>query len=318
MKSSVHLKHLSYDMNINEDFFKMHLKMRSPVGSSMILKKIDNTKQSLTVIGKNNSSVNICKSDTKQLRNKKLIIDKQLKLPKLGYLVTNFRAPIISSIETNIKSKIKKIRRDSGIDEEAVEKAIQMDKEERRRKSLIAYESDLEDDEKLEEILKLEPSNIMANRKGLTIHQIVKRLANTEKGIQVEENYEDENERKQIEIQNVKTQLKEIKKAQIERRCSVIENIQSKVRQEKMKGSKVYRTIKDAKQQLIQKKILNNKDFSIFSKLYLLNNNPLFTINNKISYQYTLNDSGLLANIYNVNLYKLRNMTEKYLNEHVL
>jgi hypothetical protein len=315
MKSSIHLKHLSYDMRGNEDFLNRHMRpsMKTPKHSTV--KVADNTKVSLTDTRIHNSSV-ICKSDTKLLRNRKLIIDSQINLPKLGYLVTNHRAPLISNIESNIKSKIKKIRRDSGIDEQAVERVLQMEKEERRRKSLIAYESDFED-EQLEDILKLEPSNMMQSRKGLTIHQIVKRLVNQEKGIQAEENFEDENVRRQIDLQNVKSQLKEIKNKQRERRCSVIENIQSKIKQEKLRGNKGYRSIKEAKNQLMQKKILNNKDFTIFSNLYLLNNNPLFTINNKVSFQYTLGDSGLLANIYNVNLYKLRNLTDKYLSDHV-
>jgi hypothetical protein len=307
MKVSIHQKHLSCNIQNTYDYLKtksMHTKTNSTV-TLKNLKTSRNLKQSQSDMIKNNSTGSLFGSGHKLIRNKKLIIENQLKLPKLDYLVTGYKAPTISSIENNIKNKIKIIRRESGIDTINIERILQKEKDDRRRKSLICYEPAFEDED-IEDIMNVDPSNVLSQRKGYTIHQIVRKIIEQEKGIN--DDYEEEDVKKQLDMQNIKTQLMEIHNAPKERRASIVDSLHHNIRKEKYSNSRYYKTVKDAKTQLIQKKILNNKDCSVFSKLYLLNNNPLFTINNKISYQYTLSDSGLLANLYNVNLYRLKNV----------
>ena len=77
------------------------------------------------------------------------------------------------------------------------------------------------------------------------------------------------------------------------------------------KSSVQYRELKDPATQVKLKRIINTNEPTIFSRLHVLNNNPVFTLNGMSSYPFILKDTAILAGVYNINLYKLRVMNEK-------
>jgi hypothetical protein len=323
MKVSNHRKNISQDLKATDDFLSSPLRRRQQVHSNQT-SSVNLVRTEVAYMPKirSTSSIfsksNISTSEQKVIRNKKLIIEGQLRLPKVDYLVTNCKAPVSSAIDASIKEKVKLSKQASGLGQQTVERILERQRDERRRKSLESFDSIYDDnDENLEAIIQSDPSKVMASRKDLTIHQKVIRLISQDKGLPIVDDGSDHEEleksRKQAEIQNIKLQLKEIKQNDNKRRISIVDNFKKQIEREKFKTSKYYKFVKDPKTQLIQKKILANKDCSVFSNLYLLNNNPLFTMNNKICLPNTLEDAGLLANIFNVNMYKLQHMTEKYI-----
>jgi hypothetical protein len=249
-----------------------------------------------------------CKTKHKTIKPTK----HEIKLPQINYLVTNLKAPFISSIEAEINKKLQISKQL----EEPLEELIKKKKEEkavRRRKSLESFHSDLSDDteRRLEEIREADPYTRLQNRRDRTIHRTVTKIINEEKGIKQEDDYENDTYRKEVDIDVLRTELNELKDTQENYTGEVIGVLQRQAMKKRMKENKLYRLVKDPHNQLKQKKILSINDCSIFSKMYLLNNNPIFEINNNIALPFILNDSNLLANVYHVNLYKLKNMKQK-------
>ena len=84
-------------------------------------------------------------------------------------------------------------------------------------------------------------------------------------------------------------------------------NIEFKVRSQDEEYSKC----KDVFVQYKHNKLLENKNYTIASKLNLINNNPFFEINNKISFPQMIEDKKFLSNIYKINLQRMKDIQER-------
>jgi hypothetical protein len=318
----IHNKYLSCDIKGNDIEF-LRSQIRKPTYSttknnthtkklalSQLIPKIKSPLKETQNFNQSN------KIESYKFRNKKLEMEKQLKLPQVGYLVTNLRAPYVGSIQAVIKEKLLISKLEKAPTQEEMDKIFKEQRELRRRKSLESFISELSEDtdEKLEQIMQADPKHSLQGRRDVTIHQKVSRQILEERGIKSRDDFEDDTIRKQVDIADLRIELQSIQNTQPTYSSDILDVMHRQVEKKKLRENKVYKKIKDPKTQLLQKKILNVKDCTIFSKLYLLNNNPLMQINEMISLPYILNDSNLLANIYHVNLYKLKNLKDKNVN----
>jgi hypothetical protein len=319
----IHNKYISSEM-FKEEYMKTRLRKtnilafkdkakRNIAYSQYINNKVGSSSSFTKDVG--NLSHTGCRTEHKLIKNPQLILKNQQKLPQLGYLVTNLKAPFFSNIEADISRKLllSKLQ-----EEPTVEEVVKKQREEkamRRRKSLESFTSDISDDteRRLEEIREADPNKVLQDRRDVTIHQKVSKLINEEKGIKPEDNYEDDTYRKEIDIEGLRTELNELKDTQPNYTNEIIGILHRQAEKKRTKENKMYKLVKDPRNQLMQKKILGVNDCSIFSRMYLLNNNPMFEINSNISLPYILNDSNLLANVYHVNLYKLNNMKTRHI-----
>jgi hypothetical protein len=313
MSIPLHQKYLSCDIKFTDGIFRSIYKKPTNMstGGQFRVKKLAST-QNIVPISKMLDSSPIYKVNRGYT---KLITSK---LPKVGYLVTNLKAPHAGTITASIKEKLNKGRLHKLHSKEEIEKAMKEQREARRRKSIELLESCLNDsEEKFEDIMNSDPHKVLQDRKEGTIYQKANRLINVERGRSTQfDDYEDETIRKQVEIANVKSELQEIQNTQNTEATysdEVLGTLHRQVQTKKTRENKYYRFVKDPRTQLMQKKILSTSDCSIFSKLYLLNKNPLLEINEMISLPYILTDSDLLANVHHVNMYKMKNMKDKYI-----
>jgi hypothetical protein len=237
-------------------------------------------------------------------RNKKLSMKQELKLPKVGYCVKNLKAPIMMTINNNIKKQIK--NSDYNKTETKEEGTI----------SLLDYSNSScddsgaadESDSKIEDIICNSPAIKLAMKRDQTIYK--KAQIETFKLLN-DDDFEDDDIKKQAEILEAKKEINELKFGKPKKKYSILNTLHKEQTNKLKKNNTEYRELKDPAVQVKLKRIINTKEHTIFSRLYVLNNNPVFTLNGMTSYPFILNDTNMLANVYNVNLYKLRLMNDK-------
>lgn len=117
---------------------------------------------------------------------------------------------------------------------------------------------------------------------------------------------------KKKEIKNLKNESDRLSNNQFGKEHEYLNALFHKVEKDHLRKDETYRKLKDAYEKYKMRNILNDKDFSMNSKLYVLNKNPLFQINNMTSFPNLVEDSNILANIYNINMYRLEKMANKY------
>jgi hypothetical protein len=327
MSYPVHQKYMSYDHVItgtsNDDFLKKHFlsttnitfkdkylktpskKLSNPLPtmlSSLNLRTSQSFKTTLSSLPTNRTVV----------RNKKLLIENQLKLPTVGYMVTGLKATNFCAAQANIKERLLQSKATQELSPAEVEQMMKAQRDERRRASLVSFDSDESEgneEEKLEKIRQADPHNVLTQRKEVTIHKRMSKLMLAETGFKTEaDEFEDSALLKEVEIENLKTELNEIQTTnKLKSKYQIVDVLCKQAEKRRVSVNNRYKLCKDAKQQLHQKKLLSMPDCSIFSRLHMLNSNPVFTFNTKVSLPAILDDNGLLANIYNVNMYKMRN-----------
>jgi hypothetical protein len=237
-------------------------------------------------------------------RNKKLSMEQELNLPRVGYCVKNIKVPVMMTINNNIKKQIKN------------SDYIRTETKEERTMSMLDYSNSSCDDScvgddvadsKIDDIICNSANMKLAMKRDQTIYKKAK--IETFK-LQNDDDFEDDTIKKQAEILEAKKEINDIKFGKLKSRYSILNTLHKEETNKLKRNNTEYRELKDPAVQVKMKRIINTKEPTIFSKLYVLNNNPVFTLNGMTSYPFILNDTLMLANVYNVNLYKLRLMND--------
>jgi hypothetical protein len=112
--------------------------------------------------------------------------------------------------------------------------------------------------------------------------------------------------------ENIQKELEKIRNSQFTHKYDFLNALHKKVQNSFKRKSAEYKNVKDVYSQYKQRKILDKYDYAVSSNLYVMNQNPMFQINNDIAFPVYLEDPNILGNVYDVNMYNLRNLTEKY------
>jgi len=112
------------------------------------------------------------------------------------------------------------------------------------------------------------------------------------------------------EINKIKNQLIKIRKSKFDYKNDFLNDIHKNLQKKACEINEDYENCKDILLQYRQEKILEKKEYKIFTKLHIKNRNPIFQINNMITFPEMINDPVLLADIYNINMYKMENKME--------
>jgi hypothetical protein len=238
-----------------------------------------------------------------KMRNSKLSMEQELKLPKVGYIVKNFKAPIMMTINRNIKRKVQKSKYNL-TEQNENQNNIEYSNDECNTSS----DSDIVDSE-LEDIITHSPAFKIALRRDQTIH---KRAEMTFKlnNHKISDDYEDETIKKQLEIIEAKKEIDEVKFNNKKTKYSILNDLYKEESNKLKKNNKKYRDLKEPISQVKVKRMMSTNDSYIFSRLSVLNNNPILTFNGISSYPHVLRDTAIMSGVYNVNLYKQKSMNE--------
>jgi hypothetical protein len=112
--------------------------------------------------------------------------------------------------------------------------------------------------------------------------------------------------------EDIQKELDNIKQSEFPDKYGYLNALHRKVQNSYKKKDAKYKNAKDVYSQYKQRKILNKYDYAISSNLYVMNQNPMFQINNSIAFPIYLKDAGILGNVYDVNMYNLKSLTDKY------
>ena len=231
--------------------------------------KSGNNSLNSTMLHKNYSCNSNLFSPNHKLRNKKLIIQNELKLPALTYH-KNTRAPFFGRINININKKIKNL--------------ISTHKE------VYNYDNGLE--------FSL-----------LTEKSIDKKNCPQKNSINVID--------EEQSIMNLIKQSKQDKNNDeivFPEEYEILNKLHRKVKEKKLEEDLRYKNIKDDKNKLNYKYISESKYYTKFANLYMELNSEVFNYNHKLCYPDMIMDSQLMAKVYNHNLKKLKNFSNKYSN----
>ena len=113
------------------------------------------------------------------------------------------------------------------------------------------------------------------------------------------------------EINKIKNELNNLRKSRFDFKSNYLNDIHKKLEKKAFEINPDYQNTKDVYAKYQQDKIIDKKDFRLSSRLYMMNRNPIFQINNMISFPNMINDPIFLANIYNVNMFKIESSTNK-------
>lgn len=116
------------------------------------------------------------------------------------------------------------------------------------------------------------------------------------------------------EINKIKKKINEIKKKRFDFKSEFLNDVHKRLQKKAFELNPDYQSTKDVLHKYKQEKILEKYDFNISSRLYLQNRNPIFQVNNMISFPQMIDDPVFLANIYNVNMYKLETSAKNKIN----
>lgn len=234
-------------------------------------------------------------------------------LPPIMYQVPKIRAPDIKKIQEKLKRKVLSMSRQqhetSDLDKSADEprasiKDIISNLTKQESKVMItqtSISSSEERDNFGEYLDELEEIEIVNNRRQ-TIHeraqsQILHFTAPVDKFVH--------------NVDKIKRDINAIRHSQFKHKYDFLNALHRSVQKKVIEGDQEYEKAKNVYSQYKQKKILANKDHAVSSKLYLLNKNPYFEINNLITFPHIIADKSLLANIYQVNMYRLQTKNKK-------
>jgi hypothetical protein len=309
MSIPVHRKKLSC-CEINEQFVRGSYKRPTHLTTKLQFKKLASTQ--------NVPTMRLQKDNTFKFRNhsyNKHLTNIHTNLPTKGYLITSIKAPNVNAITATIKEKLNKSRlQNANVEKEKASKEcledIKMKSIELQRANVPDDDNHDNHDERLKAIINSNPNKVLQERKNNTIYLKANQLINGLREI----DYEDETIRRQIELAELKTELQEIQiKEKSFSEDHVLKNLHKQAVSKKLKEDKYYKFVKDPRTQLLQRRVLNTSDCVIFSKLYMVNTNPLLQINEMVSLPYILNDANLLANVQHVNMYRLKNMRANFI-----
>jgi len=116
------------------------------------------------------------------------------------------------------------------------------------------------------------------------------------------------------EIGKIKNKINDLKKKRYDFKNEYLNDVHKRLEKKAFEINPDYQSTKDIYLKYRQEKVLQKPDFSIASRLYLHNRNPIFQINNMISFPLMIDDPAFLANIYNVNMYKIETAVKNKIN----
>jgi hypothetical protein len=273
---------------------------------------------------RNDRQLTIKNRNKRVIRNSKLFLKDKIFSPRTyEYTVDKFKVPEIAWADCKIKEKVahaemKRNKLQSG--SEVIE-SLGNDEE---------YKEDNADSSDSEQNDKLSSSNFSRSRVEKQINEdddfsnildkhkdsVFQKILNEKSGIDSDINYynydKDIKIKTKAEVQRMRRELGDIRRSQFDNQNDFLNALHKKVQKEAFRKSMDYQNLKEVFTQYKQKKILDNQDCSISSKLYLINKNPLFEINTNVKFPHFISDADVLAGIYNINMYKLGNMSQKY------
>jgi len=109
------------------------------------------------------------------------------------------------------------------------------------------------------------------------------------------------------EISKIKNDINALKKKRFDFKNEFLNDVHKRLQKKAFEINPDYESTKDIFLKYRQEKILEKSQFTLSSRLYLQNRNPIFQINNMISFPLMIDDPVFLANIYNVNMFKMEN-----------
>ena len=261
------------------------------------------------------------------IRNKRLFINQAINLPKINYKVNSkIKPPEIRNSENKIKELVHKnlmktlVSPNKSIHE--TDENSQITFENNTKSDLSEVEQnlitetlvrELDEDGTIKHLQKLKKQ---MNKFDL---QIKNKKDNSSKensvASSISSDYDQHIEIKtKKDIQNLKKSIIDIRKSEnIPPAYPVLSELHRKIQNSYFENDKNYKNLKNIFSQYKRSLILDrNYENKNYGKLYLLNKNSLFQINNCVSYPMMMQDSNILAKIYNLNTHKLEMTAKKY------
>jgi hypothetical protein len=255
------------------------------------------------------------------IRNKKLAIENEQIFPRNEYKMTNITPNDFYKTQIRIQRKLNKLSMElvdtKGEKEEdsnrnlikrASQESIKSQRTIRSQETIDNLQT-----EDLEKLRKSIPTVLNPNRNlCIRLKDSLKENPGNNVAIESDRSRKDLNQI-QNEIRNIrKSQFSELDKKIKFQSSPEIKDLMKNIKNKHLRKSIAYKESKDIYEQYKQHMLLKKEDFARGSKLYMLNNNPIFQINNQISVPLMLGDSQIMADLFAVNMFKLDHVNRRY------
>jgi hypothetical protein len=242
-------------------------------------------------------------------------INKRLTVPNLYTQESNIKKIINEKMKLRLgKKKSIKLRKKSDFSDRNVNKSDSGNSES------FSSISDQDEDEKSDNDIEIFKINTSSNNLSRDLRQILKKNniefhENKSKGNHIVNDIDDDLTIKKIE--KIKKELEVIQQSEISHKNEYVKNLFVRLQNKYKKNNPKYKEVKNILSLYENSKALKKSDFAIISKIYVKILNPVFQINNMISFPDFIKDKNILTHFMEKNKTGMDQMTKKYLDQNI-